>query len=164
MPTPTFEPISSVVMTGTTSNHSFTSIPNTYKHLQIVFCGKMVGGPGYLYGRFNSDTGANYVQTTLYPSGGSWSSSGNPSSSVAYYGQNSMFNSSSIGMQVIDIIDYTNTNIYKNWTGYGGTQANEPELVHGVWRITNAINDIYLQFNTGSFAAGTTITLYGLAG
>lgn len=164
MATATYEPISTIQFSTATASHTFSSIPNTYKHLQIVAFIKGSTGTPYLDMRYNSDSGANYNQTSFYPSAGSWGSSGNPGATFAYVGQNSMFNSTTFGMQVIDIIDYANTTTEKNWVTYGGTQAQEPELLHGTWHSTSAINSIYLVLSGGNFAVGTTLTLYGLLG
>jgi hypothetical protein len=164
MATATYEPISSTSFTAATASHTFSSIPSTYKHLQIVAFVKSSTSTPYMQMRYNSDSGNNYNQINWFPSAGSWGSGGNYSAPIGYVASNGMFNSSTFGNLVIDIVDYTNTNTEKNFIAYGGSQAQEGEMTYGVWHSSSAINNIYLQLSAGNFATGTTITLYGLLG
>ena len=64
-----YESISTVTVgAGGTSSISFSSIPSTYKHLQIRFIGTCTVSGEYsqaVYMRVNSDTGSNYSRHSL---------------------------------------------------------------------------------------------------
>ena len=150
----------------------FTSIPQTYTHLQIrgIARGAVVGtGFHQAYMQFNSDTGANYSTHYLSGDGASASSSATASSDfitiAAIPGTNNT--ASVFGGFVLDILDYTNTNKYKTTRSLAGADANGSGYAwfsSGNWRNTNAITSIRLYANTGSnvFAQYSSFALYGV--
>ncbi len=103
---------------GGVSSITFSSIPSTYKHLQIrgILRTNDTGSWNNQQIRFNSDTGSNYAFHTL-------SGDGSAASATAATTQTS-FNdfmraaSNSLtagifGVAIVDVLDYANTNKYK---------------------------------------------------
>ena len=95
---------------GGVSTVTFSSIPSTYKHLQIRINYAPVV-TGILKMNFNGDTGANYKGHFLAGDGAT-AYAAVPSTSpnsicVAYNG------GTSFGASVVDVLDYANVNKYK---------------------------------------------------
>ena len=166
--TNSFESIQTVTVgSGGQSSISFTSIPSTYKHLQIRGIAKLVSGAATNMGlRFNSDTASNYSWHQLYADGSATgaggyatqSSIGNQYTDPTYY---SGF--------IIDILDYQNTNKYKTTRCLGGEDKNGSGYVtytSGNWRSTSAITDITIYDPNASttFAQYSSFALYGVRG
>lgn len=158
----TYEPIATTTLSSNGSI-SFTSIPGTYTDLRVVLTalGSTNGATPYL--RFNTDTGTNYSSTCIYGDGTS-------AGSNAYTSANSIYNFS-FGMRTatpfmytFDIFSYAGST-YKTALGTYNEDNNgsgySTRLV-GLWRSTSAITTVGLSASTGSFAAGTTATLYGI--
>lgn len=160
-----FDSIATVTAAGGETSLNFTSIPSTYKSLQIRGWYKSSGGGGGSM-RFNSDTGSNYARHYL---------GGNGSSVFAGSGatQTLMFTADQSGTTynspiLIEIIDYASTSKNKTmraWNGYDiNAVGGSTYLYSGLWLSTSAINSIQLGAGNfgGTFAAGSTFALYGV--
>jgi len=151
---------------GGSSTISFTSIPSTYKHLQIRISGKAANNGNASY-RFNSDSGSNYSWHNLYGSGSSAAAYSGASSSVIYTGE--MYTNASIfNAEIVDILDYANTNKYKTLRAISGVDLNgsgSVQLDSGAWRSTAAISSITIYPpSSGSFSQYSSFALYGIKG
>ena len=148
---------------GGTSSINFTSIPQTYTHLQIRGIWATSAAQN-LKIQFNSDTGANYKAHFLYGDGAT------VSSSVTSISPNSMslgYNASSTSFEasICDILDYTNTNKYKTIRSLDGNDRNgagDIEFDSGVWLNTAAITSINLTPQTGTISQFSSLALYGV--
>ena len=152
---------------GGQSSITFSSIPSTYKHLQIRGIGRTSAGGESLRLRFNSDTGANYANHELY-------GTGSAASAYAEFNVNSNFadsfapssaSANVFGVGVIDILDYANTNKYKTiraLSGYDNNGSGYAVLNSGLWRNTTAIDTILLFFGSGNLTQYSTFALYGI--
>ena len=151
---------------------TFSSIPATYKHLQLRISVKTpsTANPS-LYITYNSDTGTNYTVHTLRGNGTAASAAGatarNNFPLSWYYGMIATYQN----VAIMDIIDYASTSKYKTAKAiYGqdnnaGTTASNLELNSGLWLSTAAISSITLTVSGGElYGSGTTIALYGIAG
>ena len=156
---------------GGAANVTFSSIPSTYKHLQIrAISRESTGGFGQGYLQFNSDTGNNYATHNLNGNGSSVGAGATASTSkisiAAIPGPNQ--SSNIFGATVIDILDYTNTSKYKTTRAFAGTDANGSGYVwlsSGVWQNTNAVSTISIVTdNASNWAQYTTFALYGFTG
>ena len=165
-----FESIQTVTVgSGGSASVEFTSIPATYKHLQIRGIGR--GSFTDLTMRFNSDTGNNYSSHRLYGTGSSVGADGENSSGaygtfILYAGR---LNSagSVFCANIIDILDYANTNKYKtsrSFYGFDDNSSGNIFLTSGNWRNTNAITTIRLTPNSGTIAQYSHFALYGIKG
>ena len=153
-----YESIQTVTVgAGGASNVEFTSIPSTYKHLQVRVS---VSDGGSLV-QLNSDTGTNYKRHYLYADGTSgYSGSGGATNGLSFL---SFGNSSSFAANIIDILDYTNTNKYKtlrNLSGVDYSGSGELFIVSGLWLSTSAVTSI--KFSGNTIAQGSTFALYGI--
>lgn len=176
--TNSYESISTVTVgAGGASSIDFTSIPGTYKHLQIRGIMKDVttGTADYdaLRIQYNNDTGTNYSWHYLKGEGSGSGGVGQASTSSYLWsgtvmrsgtGQTSAFSTS-----IIDILDYANTSKYKTQRWLNGTEFNAlypwVGLGSGLWQSTSAITSIKMYLDTSvNFAQYSTFALYGIKG
>jgi hypothetical protein len=167
-----FESIATVsVGGGGAANVEFTSIPATFTHLQIrgIARSNRSANLDTLQVRFNSDTGNNYARHYLFADGASVSAGADTSTSFANVGLLTGANASAsiFGANVIDILDYANTNKYKTIRCLGGEDENGSgnlQFASGLWQNTNAITSITLicQAGVASFRQYSSFALYGI--
>ena len=152
------------VPSGGTASITFSGIPSTYKHLQIRAFTATASSITGIKGRFNSDTGANYVYHLLY-------GTGSVAAASASTGQTSYqpgFTSSTTAPSVfiLDILDYANTNKNKTTRSLDGGDANgsgDAVLYSGLWQSTAAINSVsFFLADSSNFAQYTSFALYGI--
>ena len=167
-----FDSIATVtVAAGGQSTITFSSIPSTYKHLQVraicrtTFAGIATG----INARFNSDTGSNYALHQLYGDGatGSYGASSQSSMSIGTtIGSTGLANA--FGVFVFDILDYENTNKHKTVRSLLGKDLNgsgQAALYSGVWLNSSAVNTITILPSDGSdFTQYSSFALYGIKG
>jgi hypothetical protein len=163
--TTSYESIATANGTGSSGTISFTSIPSTYKHLQLrIYGGVATTATSSSNIRFNNDTtDANYACHFLYGNGASATAGGGTSTPYGIY-VNGI--SSAPSATIIDILDYTNTS--KNKTtrvlnGYDANGSGVVNLLSNLWLNTAAINrvDIVASQNWGTYSS---FALYGIKG
>ena len=163
-----FESIATVTVgAGGSSSISFSSIPSTYKHLQIRAIAQNSSTTTYSNMRFNSDTATNYNNHYLDGDGASATAGANVSDNKLYFGYlTTSSNTNMFGVMVVDILDYTNTNKYKTIRILTGKDINGSggvvELASGAWRNTNAVTDINIFPGSNNFAQYSHFALYGV--
>ena len=159
-----FESIASTVPTGS-STVTLSSIPSTYKHLQLrIFAND--GGGNHIIARFNSDTGTNYTRHRLSGDGTSAAASGLISQDFLSIADNNASSNSYLTAAVYDIHDYASTTKYKTARGFSGYDANGSgyvALYSGLWLSTSAITSISVSMNS-TWSTGSVIALYGIKG
>jgi hypothetical protein len=172
-------PIASIAIpNNTTSSIVFTSIPQTFTHLQLRIVGRnyFSGTAAFPYFSFNGANSPNTYWTHTLIGNGSVSSAGNALnntiSGVTMPANGSLANV--YGCYIVDILDYTNTNKRKVLRSIGGYDDNNTSttnsqvgLMSGLFiSNNNAITSIdigaYNPNGTG-WAAGSRIDLYGIA-
>ena len=156
------------------STVSFSSIPSTYKHLQVraLIRGTASASAISANMQFNSDTGSNYSYHELYGSGagGGQASAGANQTRFFLHGNAPAATAlaSSFGVAVMDILDYTNTSKYKTARCLNGMDVNGSGgyilVDSGSWQNTNAISSIQITPNSGNFAQYSQFALYGIKG
>ena len=171
--TNSYESIQTVTVGGGGSSAvDFTSIPSTYKHLQIraISRDNRVSTANSVLIRMNSDSGANYAYHSVNGDGSSASATGLASQTETYgYVNTSASSTSSVfAAAVIDVLDYADTNKNKTIRTLGGNDQNGSgfvRLASGLWRSTAAITTIRLYpDNSASFAQYSSFALYGIKG
>lgn len=174
-PLSSYESIATITVSSTTPSITFSSIPSTYKHLEIravirnTRTSDRSGSPAM---RFNGDTGANYVYHRSYADGATVGGDYGPSQSSMYaVGMATNLNTSGIfGVAIWNILDYTSTNKYKTIRVLAGMDNNRTTdvgsvgICSGSWRNTNAITSITILPNVNDWAVGSTFALYGIKG
>jgi len=174
--TNSYESIATV--TGSGASVTFSSIPNTYKHLQIRALAVNSQGANGIYGRYrvgagSVDTGSNYTYHYVEGNGSAASAAAGSTQSFgsAFGGGSGATANTSAYAVVLDILDYQNTNKYKTHRALWGVENNgsgEVGLGSGLWMSTSAIDIItiyaYSQGFPSTFAANTQFALYGVKG
>jgi hypothetical protein len=162
---------SSGTLGSTTTQVDFSSIPQTFTHLQLrcFFKSAYASGEGGLYITpwFNNTGGGSGRYHHLYGTG---SSIGASNGSFYYTGVSSPINSSTTNIfasAIVDILDYTDTNKIKPLQTLGGYDSNGGGLVAigSMMRFdaTTAINGFRIDDSGGGgWLAGSRFDLYGI--
>ena len=177
---PSFESIASANGTGASGTITFSSIPSTYKSLQIRILAKDTATgtqtPTSAAIQFNGDTGFNYSFHYMYGNangnnlsvGGAGSSEYQITQSIPTSRTLSPSQANIYGVSIVDIIDYASTSKNKTMrtiSGVDGNQASTNYLVQlnsGAWYSTAAVSSISIKTNSAAFTTGTTMALYGV--
>ena len=176
---PSYESIATVTVgAGGSSTITFSSIPSTYKHLQIralARSNRNVSDGDFYSMRFNSDSGANYIAGhQLYGNGTSVTAYFNGASANQIYIERipALNSTASVfGGMVLDLLDYQNANKYKTTRallGFDNNSSSPVGQIHfasGAWMSTTAINRIDITSGTSSsFVQYSQFALYGIKG
>jgi len=171
-----YDSIQTVTLTTTTAYVDFTSIPGTYRHLQIKWIGKSSAtayDTSNTYMQFNGDTANNYSMHVFYanqtPSNATYGyftgiyapdiGSGGPNTNANFTNQ--------FSSNTIDILNYAATDKYKTSQSVS-TNAAPSNYYSAIernshnWRSTSAITSIRFAPVSSSWAANTTVALYGI--
>jgi hypothetical protein len=174
-PLSSYESIATVsVGSGGQSSVAFTSIPSTYKHLQVRAISRSSRNDSSAFATWvmnvNSDTGSNYTYHRLYGNGTSAGADGSGVYPSTYFYQMPTVTTSNIfGVAVWDILDYASTSKNKTIRFLGGSDLNGNGYVSlgsGLWiNNTTAISSISLTIDGGSnFTQYSSFALYGIRG
>lgn len=166
---PAFESIATVLVgTGGIANIQFTSIPSTYKHLQLRLFLKADattnGTPALVY---NGDTSSVYTYHHLKGDGGgtsAYSPGGNYGGTWYINGGQS---AGYFGMYITDILDYASTNKYKTiktFAGFDNNGSGSIFLVSHAYMSTSAISSLNLTVQSGNISQYSHAALYGIRG
>jgi hypothetical protein len=184
---PAMEWIATATGTGSSGTISFTGIPSTYKHLQLVglaqdTTGSTGTGDSGIVIRFNNDSGSNYsyhggtgglgaASTTSVISkvttsatfmdgwytGAAWTNSGGYSGVVTSY-------------YLVNINDYASTSKFKTMDWQFGYEANSSSTNQGVgyftgnYKSTSAVNRVDFILSSTNFSTKSHFALYGIKG
>jgi hypothetical protein len=169
-----FVSIATASTSGTASTFTFSSIPSTYKHLQIrglITASSIVN----MEITFNGDTANNYYWHWLGGDGTNTATNKATGLTNKIVSGLTSFSSTSsyIGAaMVMDVLDYTNTNKYKTSRAIAGFDDNTSHagyipvnLSSGLWNSTAAITSITFTCTGGyTFNQGSQLALYGIKG
>jgi hypothetical protein len=163
-----YESIATALGTGSSNTITFTSIPSTYKHLQIRFNSFSTGAADWVNIRMNNDSStSNYLSHRLVGSG-----SGTPTTAaqgtqpfLKYQFIGGSTTQASVG--VIDILDHANSNKNKTvrtLTGMDNNGSGTIAFTSGLWSSTSAITRLDFILDSSNFATTTSFALYGIKG
>jgi len=167
-----YESIATVTVgSGGSSTVSFTSIPATYKHLQLRGIARTTTAERINL-TFNSDTGSNYSMHRLVGNGSAASASAQSAQSAMWIGSGYdgvSQTANTFTAFIIDILDYTSTTKTKTLRALDGLDKNGSggiEFSSGGWfKTPEAITSISMSIQSGtSFAQYTQFGLYGIRG
>ena len=166
------------VGSGGQATITFSSIPSTFKHLQIRYiAGNSSTSAGNLglYLKINSDTTAgNYAVHAIQGVGsvvevGNTTSSGDANGSAFRYGiiWGNSVSDKIYSVGVIDFLDYANTNKNKTIRQLRGVDANGSTggrvgLDSMLWASTSAINSLVFTVPGYNLVENTQFALYGI--
>jgi hypothetical protein len=165
-----FESIATITAGSTVSSIEFTSIPQTYTHLQIrgIVRSTNAGQADEVQVQFNSDTASNYSTHQLTADGANVASGGlaNASSMYGVYTTGSAATANAFGAIVMDILDYKDTNKYKTIRDISGLDQNTSVgfilMRAGNWRSNSAVTSIKLFAQSSNIAQYSSFALYGV--
>lgn len=176
-PSGAFEQIATAFGTGSSGTITFSSIPNTYRHLQVRFTARMDGNssaPRQINVRYNGQA-STYNGYMLRSDGNNAPSGVDFSEGVICYAPVLTATADSFVAGVFDLYDYNSAN--KNATsrtiaGYhnGGSAAgaiatvNMLSLGNVVRTSTTAITQLEFVAGFGNFVAASRFSLYGIRG
>ena len=166
-----FESIATVTATGGETSLNFTSIPSTYKSLQVRGIGRENAGGSGLRITLNGDTSSSYSYHRILGDGGDAYAYGSSNGTIIFIGgfPGNASNSNIFSATIIDIIDYASS---KNKTvrsingadTNGNTGSNDNiTLGSGAYYSTSAITSINIIFPVSAIAK-STFALYGIKG
>lgn len=157
----TYTPIATTTLGSAAASYTFSSIPSTYTDLILITQHTCATGTNnQLIIRPNSDTSAIYSRTYLTGDGSS-AASGAQTGETGIYVSYATTNTD-ITISTNHFQNYSNTTIYKTVLSRSNNSYNTRAQA-SLWRSTAAISSILLLPNSGTFATGSTFTLYGIA-
>ena len=166
-----YDSIATTTLSTSTATITFSSIPATYRHLQIRFLTRTdrANQEDNNQLRFNSDSAGNYAAHVLYGDGAT-AGSFSDGSSITFNTRSVVAAASStsgvFGVGVIDILDYKDTNKYKtvrSLNGYDNNGAGQVRISSGLWMNTAAITTIAItSANAANFVQYSSFALYGV--
>jgi hypothetical protein len=161
-----FDSIATVNGNGVADELTFSSIPSTYRHLQIRGIANANNVGALMAMRING-TSSNYTRHYLNGDSTSVQAGGSTAQS-----QINFFDvirlpavASTYGVFVCDILDYADTNKFKTIRFLSGQNSNGSggvELTSGLFQSTSAINSVTIRINTSFFTTATKFALYGV--
>lgn len=164
--TATYDAIASATLTSDTTV-TFTSIPQTYTDLILVFKGSVNNDYWSAVARFNGDTGNNYSSTFIRNDAGSANTSRTSNAGYLTFGGTYGWRSSNLNASaVLHIMNYSNATTNKSTISRTGSERGT-DIVVGLWRDTNPIDEISIYSSasgggTSNLKNGSIVSLYGI--
>jgi len=158
MGTPTYTPLATKTLTATATSVTFSSIGQGFRDLVLVTVNSPSSG-NYVQYNINGDLGANYPAVVM---------SGNGSTT---YSATNNFPYADMTMGILapgitiisNFMDYSATDKHKTFISRGNLASSGAGASAHRWANTSAITSISInQGGYGSFAIGSTFTLYGI--
>ena len=160
--TSSYESIQTVTVgSGGTSSIDFSSIPSTYKHLQIRGIFQMDSAARM---RINGAT-TGYSTHILYGDGSTVGAAGGGSDTKVALGDSP--SATAFGAVIVDILDYQNTNKYKTVRSLEGYDLNGSGQVYfnsASYQYTTSISSLSIYSNSGIVKQYSQFALYGIKG
>lgn len=162
---------------GGAASITFSSIPQTYKHLQIRALHRTARAAtaDNIFVQVNGDSATTYYAmhqlngngTSASSSGWGFGTAGN-NGLWGHYGPAANSLANVFGVFVMDILDYTSTSKFKTARSLGGTDTNGNDLSNiqfasSFWGQTSAVTSLTLvSQNAVNISQYSTFSLYGV--
>ena len=156
----TYVAIASTTISSTLTEVTFSSISSAYTDLVLVVA-PTAGALADTALQFNSDTASNYSRTYLNGNG-TTASSGRNSADTRIRVDYSGATSGSNGVQIINIMSYSNATTYKTALIRASNASYGTDAVVGLWRSTSAITTVRIFCDGGGNWTAGFISLYGI--
>ena len=156
---PAYEAIASTIMGGTLTSYTFSSIPSTYKHLEIRFAAITSSGGANIGLQLNGDSSSSYYYSQGYGDGSAYGIGASVNNYL--FGP---YQSTTVGSGVFRIVDYLSS-LTKTSHSYGGDDKNGSGYTgfqSSMWNNTSAITSVTVMLSGGQFLVGTYLGLYGI--
>jgi hypothetical protein len=164
-----FELIQTQILGSNAASVTFSSIPQTYIHLQLRWVAQTSSNASVLRARFNSDTtSGNYTRHYLYGDGSSVGSIADNNRGWSEMGSLDV-GTNVFASGVVDILDYSRTTKNKTVRTLNGKRGSANPLIQlgsSAWLSTSAISSIELSeaFFGQNLLTGSRFSLYGIQG
>jgi hypothetical protein len=181
-----FDAIATTTLSSPAASITFGSggtIPQGYKHLRVHMVGRTTHTTtdNNIYGWFNGDDGisnGNYHYGYYFGSVPTVGAASNVGAGTTAWTQNFMVvgrttggnsTSSTFGVAIWDIFDYSDSNKYKFGQSLMAQTQNGNATAYllkmsSLWENNNPVTSIKLQTADGNFETGTVVTLFGIKG
>jgi len=156
MPTPTYTPLANLTLSSTAASVTFSSISQSYRDLVLVAVTTGSQTTSISMNLNGDTTTTNYNRVYMGGSGTSATSSTATNQYIA-----SSFTSTS--QHLLNIMDYSATDKHKTVLSRLDNAADSTRATATRWANTAAITSVQILVNAGTFAAGSTFALYGIA-
>ena len=170
----TYEKIATNTLGSNQASITFSSISGAYTDLILIsYVRDTRVGTTYAFPqlRFNSDTGSNYSDTTMY-GGGTSAATYRSGGTGIQYGEavGAAQAAGNYAPFITHLQNYSNSTTYKTiLTRFNNAAGSSGQLLAGaqvaLWRSTSAITSITILGDQGTpsnLATGSTFTLYGI--
>lgn len=158
MPTPTYTQLNSITLAAGIPSITFSRIPQNYKDLVVVYNGETVSSGNYdITLSLNGDS-SNHSVIIL---GGAGSSTFSFTASSINLWNMAAGNKTSAIMQIMDYsaIDKHKSSLIRMGAAFASTG-----IAAQRWASTSAVTSVTVGIGSGTFATGSTFTLYGIVG
>lgn len=173
-----FESIATWTASGGEGSVTISSIPQTYKHLQLRIIYRDTSTTSDtnagLNIRPNSNSDSIIDWHNLQGTGSmaqATNSTNETAIAVVRAGWTSNGGNTTVyGATIMDLPDYASTSKYKTFRFISGVDKNNGSatsglsLTSGLYRTTSAVTSLYITPSWSAFAAGSQIALYGIKG
>jgi hypothetical protein len=161
----TYNTIATTTLSAGTATVTFSAITSAYTDLVIVMNVAATAASSTGFGMyFNSDTGTNYSDTRINGDGTTATSArGATQARILQFSASLPEAASTYSPVITQVFNYSNTTTCKTSLTRSNNSANAIQAIAGVWRATPvAITSITFYTFAGTFATGSTFTLYGI--
>lgn len=158
MATPTYTPIQTYTVSGTSTTYLDFSSISGYTDL-FLSANFDVSANASIRVQFNSDTSSNYYFNDVYGNGSAVASTKGSNQTAIYLGD---VRAGQRNTTLVNFMNYANSSVEKTILCRNNNNI-YIELIYGIWANNNAVNTIRVLVDTGYFVAGSTFTLYGIA-
>ena len=153
MATPTYTAIASITLGSSASSVTFSSIPQDYRDLVLVFSGE--GSVFASYEILLNEDASNGSQVYMRGDGSSPFSTTDAKLSWLFGAQQTT--------AILQVFDYSATDKHKSTLQRSGNPADFVYAAVGRYASTSAITSIEIgDVGSATFAAGSTVSLYGI--
>ncbi len=157
--TPALVALATQTLSSSTASLTFSSITAGYRDLIVTVAGSTTSNQN-VWLRFNGDTASNY--SVVFLAGGGSTAGGWTSANVCYINYYAAIDTTQ-GLIMAQIMDFSASDKNKIVLSRAGSNSSTyTELLTGRWSNNSAITSVQVSAST-SFAAGSVISLYGVA-
>jgi hypothetical protein len=150
--------LGTTTLSSAASSITFSSIPATYKDLIVI--GNFNGGTAGTFSiRLNGDSGTNYSRVWMLGSGSGSGNSGTSTNNA--YRLFSYGSTRAVG--IAQLMDYSASDKQKTLLWRGNDASAEVIAIAGRWANTSVVTSLNVFSQDGTFASGSTFSLYGVA-
>lgn len=172
--TGSYESIATYTLSSPQSAVTFSSIPSTYKHLQVRISARnnrSVGDQASGFWEANGDTNNGNYTTYILSGNGTSTLSCNAYGTGSYTGLSTLTPSSNVtsvqGVIIYDFLDYANTNKYKTARCMNGWEVQGTGSMYyssNLWLSFNAITSLSFTVPGYNWSTNSKFALYGIKG